>query len=367
MTDTTLQTSLPVKRVWPGMALFIAALIIAPWLAGAVGGNYWVRVFDFALLYIMLALGLNIVVGFTGLLDMGFIAFYAVGAYLTALLASPHLTEAFPALLAWFPDGLHASVALLLPLAALVAAICGILLGAPTLRLRGDYLAIVTLGFGEIIRVLMRNLDRPVNITNGAKGISGVDTLSLFGLKFSGMHSWFGVKFSSLYLWYYLFAIIIVAIIFLCVRLQDSRVGRAWHAIREDEDVARAMGINVRNFKLLAFALGASFGGVAGALFASFQGFVSPESFTLQESIVVLAMVVLGGMGHIPGVILGAVLLCALPEFLRSQAAPVQQALFGAVIVDPEVLRQLFYGLALVLVMLYRPGGLWPAGKEKQV
>lgn len=344
-----------------GIILLVAGLLLAPWLASAAGGNYWVRVIDFTLLYIMLALGLNIVVGFTGLLDMGFIAFYAVGAYLAALLASPHLLDAFPVLQGYFSDGLHVSYGVLIPLAAFIAGICGILLGAPTLRLRGDYLAIVTLGFGEIIRILMRNLDRPVNITNGAKGISGIDSLSLFGLEFRGVYHLLGVKIPALYLWYYLFAALIVAIVFICIRLQRSRVGRAWHAIREDEDVARAMGINVRNFKLLAFAMGASFGGVAGVMFASFQGFVSPESFTLQESIVVLAMVVLGGIGHVPGVILGAVMLSALPELLRSQAVPVQEALFGTVLVDPEILRQLFYGLALVLVMIFRPGGVWPA------
>jgi branched-chain amino acid transport system permease protein len=187
----------------------------------------------------------------------------------------------------------------------------------PTLKLRGDYLAIVTLGFGEIIRILMRNLDRPVNITNGAKGITGVDTLNLFGLKFSGVYHWFGFV-PALWLWYYLLMLVIVAIIFVCLRLQHSRIGRAWHAIREDEDVARAMGINVRNYKLLAFAMGASFGGVAGALFGAFQGFVSPESFTLQESIAVLAMVVLGEWDTFR-VILGAVLLTALPELLRSR------------------------------------------------
>jgi len=348
-------------RLNVGILLLVAGLLLAPWLASAAGGNYWVRVIDFTLLYIMLALGLNIVVGFTGLLDMGFIAFYAVGAYLAALLASPHLLDAFPVLQGYFSDGLHVSYGVLIPLAAFIAGICGILLGAPTLRLRGDYLAIVTLGFGEIIRILMRNLDRPVNITNGAKGISGIDSLSLFGLEFRGVYHLLGVKIPALYLWYYLFATLIVAIVFICIRLQRSRVGRAWHAIREDEDVARAMGINVRNFKLLAFAMGASFGGVAGVMFASFQGFVSPESFTLQESIVVLAMVVLGGIGHVPGVILGAVMLSALPELLRSQAVPVQEALFGTVLVDPEILRQLFYGLALVLVMIFRPGGVWPA------
>ena len=258
------QTDSP-GRARLGVALFMLGLLLAPWVAGAAGGNYWVRVIDFALLYLMLALGLNIVVGLTGLLDMGFIAFYAVGAYLTALLSSPHLTEQFPILLQWFPDGLHLSILLLIPLAAILAALCGILLGAPTLRLRGDYLAIVTLGFGEIVRILMRNLDRPLNITNGPKGISGIDPVSLFGLKFSGMHQWFGFRFSSLYLYYYLFAALLLLILFICLRLQHSRVGRAWTAIREDEDAARAMGINTRNFKLLAFAIGATFGGIAGA------------------------------------------------------------------------------------------------------
>ncbi len=349
------------RRARLGLTLFILALLLAPWVAGAAGGNYWVRVVDFALLYLMLALGLNIVVGMTGLLDMGFIAFYAVGAYLAALLSSPHLTQQFPLLLQWFPDGLHLSMLWLIPLAALLAAACGILLGAPTLRLRGDYLAIVTLGFGEIVRILMRNLDRPVNLTNGPKGISGIDPVSLFGLKFSGMHEWFGVRFSGLHLYYYLFAALLLAILFISLRLQNSRSGRAWTAIREDEIAAKAMGINTRNVKLLAFAMGASFGGLSGAMFGSFQGFVSPESFTLPESIVVLACVVLGGMGHIPGVILGAVLLAVLPEFLRSSMGPLQQALFGQVLIDPEIIRQLFYGLALILVMLYRPAGLWPA------
>ncbi len=350
-----------------GIVLMGAALILAPWLIGAAGGNYWVRVVDFALLYLMLALGLNIVVGFTGLLDMGFIAFYAVGAYLTALLSSPHLITQFPLLAAWFPQGMHVSILIIIPLAIVISAGCGILLGIPVLRLRGDYLAIVTLGFGEIIRILMRNLDRPINITNGPKGITGIDPVTLFGVRFSGMVELFGTRFSALYLYYYLFAALLVLIVFICVRLQHSRTGRAWQAIREDEDAARAMGINIRNYKLLAFAIGATFGGIAGALFAAFQSFVSPESFTLQESIAVLAMVVLGGMGHIPGVILGVLLLAALPEFLRSTTGPVQQALLGEVVVDPEIIRQLFYGLALILVMLYRPAGLWPARHARRI
>ena len=347
--------------------LLLSGMVIIPWLIAIPGGNYWLRVVDNTLLYIMLALGLNIVVGFTGLLDMGFIAFYAVGAYLTALLASPQLLTAFPALVAVFPHGVHTSFLLLIPLAAAVAAVCGILLGAPTLRLRGDYLAIVTLGFGEIIRILMRNLDRPVNITNGAKGISDIDSFGLGDVRFTGFFHLAGYRLTSLYLWYYLLAALIICIFFICLRLRSSRVGRVWHAICEDEDAARAMGINTRNFKLLAFAMGASFGGIAGVMFASFQGFVSPESFSLQESISVLAMVVLGGIGHVPGVILGAVLLSVLPEILRTVAVPLQQAIFGSVVIDPEVLRQLFYGLALLLVMIFRPHGLWPASNTGSV
>jgi len=352
------------KRAHLGLLLFTLALLLAPWVVGHAGGNTWVRTLDFALLYIMLALGLNIVVGYAGLLDMGFIAFYAVGAYLAALLSSPHLLLQFPALAALLPEGLHTSIWLILPLAALLAAGCGVVLGAPTLRLRGDYLAIVTLGFGEIIRILLRNLDRPVNLTNGPKGISSVDPVNLLGLNLARTQEIFGLRLPSVYLYYYLFAALVLLILFACLRLQDSRIGRAWMAIREDEDAAQAMGVNTRRLKLLAFAIGAAFGGLSGALFASFQGFVSPESFTLNESIAVLAMVVLGGMGHVPGVILGCVLLAALPEALRATMGPLQQALFGQVLLDPEIIRQLFYGLALILVMLYRPAGLWPARHE---
>jgi branched-chain amino acid transport system permease protein len=349
------------KRASFGLLLFALALVLVPWVVGHAGGNSWVRTLDFALLYIMLALGLNIVVGYAGLLDMGFIAFYAVGAYLAALLSSPHLLLQFPALAAALPEGMHTSIWLILPLAALLAAGCGVVLGAPTLRLRGDYLAIVTLGFGEIIRILLRNLDRPVNLTNGPKGIASVEPVQLLGVNLARTQELFGLRLPSVYLYYYLFAALVLLILFACIRLERSRIGRAWMAIREDEDAAQAMGLNTRRLKLLAFAIGAAFGGVSGALFASFQGFVSPESFSLNESIAVLAMVVLGGMGHIPGVILGCVLLAALPEALRASMGPLQQALFGQVLVDPEIIRQLFYGLALILAMLYRPSGLWPA------
>jgi branched-chain amino acid transport system permease protein len=308
----------------------------------------WVRVIDFALLYAMLALGLNIVVGFAGLLDLGYIAFYAVGAYSYALLASPHF-------------GLHLPFWVLLPLGALVAAIFGVLLGAPTLRLRGDYLAIVTLGFGEIIRIFLNNLNAPVNITNGPQGVNRIDPLQIGPYTLGRGNEIAGIEFPPTHLHYYLFLALLLLVVFVCVRLQDSRVGRAWIAIREDEIAAQAMGINTRNIKLLAFAMGATFGGVAGGLFSAFQGFVSPESFGLMESITVLCMVVLGGMGHVAGVVLGALLLATLPEVLRHAAAPVQQQLFGQVIVDPEALRMLLFGLALILVMLLRPAGLWPS------
>ncbi len=358
---TILQNRMNQHKPWLGVTLFALAIIFAPFMVGYLGGNYWVRVLDFALLYVMLALGLNIVVGFAGLLDLGYIAFYAVGAYMVALLSSPHLTEQFPLIASIFPGGLHLPIWVILPLGAILAALFGIILGAPTLKLRGDYLAIVTLGFGEIIRIFMNNLDRPINITNGPKGIKAIDPVSIFGVNLSTKLDIFGFSIAPVYMSYYLFALLALGIVFVTLRLQRSRIGRAWVAIREDEIAARAMGINTRNIKLLAFAMGASFGGVAGAMFASFQGFVSPESFTLWESIVVLAMVVLGGMGHVPGVILGAVLLSALPEFLRATIEPLQMAVFGKVVLEAEVVRQLLYGLAMILIMLYRPSGLWPS------
>jgi branched-chain amino acid transport system permease protein len=343
-------------------AVVIALLVaVAPFAIGAAGGNYWVRVLDFAMLYVMLALGLNVVVGFAGLLDLGYIAFYAVGAYTAALLTSPHLTDNFQWIANLFPNGLHTPYWLVVPLAMGVAALFGILLGAPTLRLRGDYLAIVTLGFGEIVRIFMNNLDRPVNITNGPQGITGVAPLHVAGADLSKSHTLFGHEFNSVYFYYYVFVLCALFVIWVCTRLQHSRIGRAWAAIREDEIAAKAMGINTRNVKLLAFAMGASFGGLSGSMFGAFQGFVSPESFTYWESVVVLACVVLGGMGHIPGVILGAVLLAVFPEALRVTMGPLQDWLFGHTVVDPSVIRQALYGLAMVVIMLYRSEGLWPA------
>jgi len=324
-------------------------------------GNFWVRIADTALLYVLLALGLNIVVGFAGLLDLGFVAFFAIGAYLYGLLASPHLAEAFPWIAAMWPEGLHISIWEVIPLGAIVAGVFGILLGAPTLKLRGDYLAIVTLGFGEIIRVFLNNLDQPVNITNGPKGLGQIDSVSLFGLdlgKRLEVTETFDI--SSVTLYYYLFLALVVLSVVICHRLELSRIGRAWMAVREDEIAAKAMGINTRNMKLLAFGMGATFGGVSGTMFAAFQGFVSPESFSLMESIMIVAMVVLGGIGHLPGVILGAVLLSALPEVLRwvSGVMDLQSVTGGRL--DPAILRQLLIALAMIIVMLLRPRGLWP-------
>jgi branched-chain amino acid transport system permease protein len=335
-----------------------AALLLLPVLLQGMG-DHWVRIADTCLLYIMMALGMNIVVGYAGLLDLGYVAFYAVGAYLFALLASPHLTEQFAWIAAMVPAGLHTPWWVTIPLAAVLAAFFGTLLGAPTLKLRGDYLAIVTLGFGEIARIFINNLGHPVNITNGARGMGQIDSVSFLGLNLGKPLALGGYTVSSVTLYYYLFLALTLLTVFVCYRLQDSRIGRAWMAIRDDEVAAEAMGINTRNMKLLAFAMGASFGGVAGAMFASFQGYVSPESFSLQESVMIVAMVVFGGMGHIPGVILGAVLLTALPEMLRYVVGPLQEMTDGRL--DAGILRQLLIALAMISAMLLRPHGLWPA------
>ncbi|MBI2772119.1 MAG: ABC transporter ATP-binding protein [Burkholderiales bacterium] len=348
------------------MAVGALFLIILPLVLQS-GGNAWVRIADTALIYVLLALGLNIVVGYAGLLDLGYVAFYAIGAYMFGLLASPHLTDTFPAVAALFPNGLHMPLWVVIPAGALLAGLFGVLLGAPTLKLRGDYLAIVTLGFGEIIRVFLNNLDHPVNITNGPKGLNQIDAIHFWGLNLGKPLTVGGFEIASVSLYYYLFLALVVGSVIICHRLELSRIGRAWMAIREDEIAAKAMGINTRNMKLLAFGMGATFGGVAGSMFGAFQGFVSPESFSLMESVMIVAMVVLGGIGHLPGVILGAVLLSALPEVLRYVAGPLQAMTGGRL--DSAILRQLLIALAMIVVMLMRPRGLWPApdhGKSLQ-
>jgi branched-chain amino acid transport system permease protein len=382
----TFDTANKPRQAWASMAVLLAVVLVFPFVASQFG-NSWVRILDMALLYIMLALGLNIVVGFAGLLDLGYIAFFAVGAYLTGLFASPQFAALLESVVNYSPalgdslvalfgetirtEGIHLSVWAIVPLAAIVAGLFGALLGAPTLKLRGDYLAIVTLGFGEIIRIFMNNLNDPINFTNGPQGINLIDPIRIFGVSLAGEAGsratvyigGFGMPSVNAY--YFLFLLLCIVTIFMTSRLQHSRLGRAWVAIREDEIAAKAMGINTRNVKLLAFSMGACFGGVAGAMFAAFQGFVSPESFSLTESIAVLAMVVLGGIGHIPGVVMGGVLLAALPEVLRHVVEPAQQALFGKIVIEAEVLRQLLYGLAMVVIMLYRPAGLWPSPRKE--
>lgn len=269
-------------------------------------------------LYVMLALGLNVVVGFAGLLDLGYIAFYAIGAYLYSFLASPQF-------------GLHWPLLAILPLAAIVAGIFGISFGAPTLRLRGDYLAIVTLGFGEIVQLVANN-DMP--LTQGPQGIYNIDQPTLFGYHLTSNTGY-----------YYLLVVLIGIVITAVTRLRASRIGRSWLAIREDEEAARASGINTTRMKLLAFMIGAMIAGLAGPIFAANEAFVSPVSFSLDQSILVLSMVVLGGMGSIPGVIVGAGILVIVPEILRSYAA----------------YRFVVVGLIMVVMMILRPGGLIPS------
>lgn len=224
----------------------------------------------------------------------------------------------------------------------------------------------MTLGFGEIIRIFMNNLDAPVNITNGPQGINRIDTIKIGEWALGRPETILGFRITGPEKYYYVLMALVLLIIFICIRLQNSRVGRAWEAVREDEIAAKAMGINTRTIKLMAFGMGASFGGAAGCLFASMQGFVSPESFGLSESIAILCMVVLGGMGHVPGVVAGALLLSIFPEVLRNVVVPIQQTLFGEVLVDPDAIRMLLFGVALVAVMIFRPEGLWPSQVRKR-
>ncbi len=299
-----------------------AALLLAALAAPIVAPNeYVVSVLARVCLYAMLALGLNIVVGFAGLLDIGYVAFFGIGSYVYAFLASTHF-------------GIHLPTLLILPVIIGVAAIAGIVIGGPTLRLRGDYLAIVTLGFGEITYLLLLNLDRPIDITGGPNGIISIDPPSLLGLVASrNVH------------YYYLFLAVLLLVLLIAVRLRDSQIGWAWQAIREDELAAEAMGVNTTVAKLQAFVIGASFAGVAGGLLASWQRSVFPDNFLLQESINILAMVILGGMGNVLGVILGAGIIVVLPEAFRELA----------------LYRLLAFGLLLMVLMIFRPQGLWPA------
>jgi len=345
--------SLPKSARWSIGAIIIAACYFTPywpdvpvlgWIVDTPGTSFENVLTDQIMMFILVALGLNVVVGFAGLLDLGYVGFYAVGAYTTAVMTSGQFSWPWIAAM---------------PLSILMAMIAGVVLGTPTLRLRGDYLAIVTLGFGEIIRVFMNNLDHPVNITNGPKGLSQIDPISIFGVNLGQKLMIGDFEIASVSLYYYLFLSLVLVTILISHRLEVSRIGRAWMAIREDEVAAKAMGLNTRNLKLLAFGMGATFGGVSGAMFAGFQGFISPESFSLMESVMIVAMVVLGGLGYLPGVILGAILLSALPEVLRYVAGPLQEMTGGRL--DAAILRQLLVALAMIVIMLMRPRGLWPS------
>jgi branched-chain amino acid transport system permease protein len=326
--------------------------------------SYYLEVATQVGIFVALALGLNIVVGLAGLLDLGYVAFFAVGAYSWAIVGSPHANvilggESFPLAGWWFYVFLFVGLA--------TAATTGILLGLPVLRLHGDYLAIVTLGFGEVIRVLANNLDKPINFTNGPKGITPI----------SRPPTPFGMPYGEFF--YFLALLIVVAVIIVNRRLEDSHVGRAWEAIREDELAARAMGVNLVRMKLMAFACGASFAGVMGVLFSAKQVFINPESFTFLESIGVLAMVILGGMGSIPGAIVGATVVTVLNlQVLKGFSLWLNELKNAGVTVlgysladlptqfEPAKYERMVFGIILVLMMIFRPQGIFPARRRQR-
>lgn len=316
-----LQERLGPKAVWVIIGVVVIGVIILPMISFPQRA-YWVRVIGFTGLYIILGLGLNVVVGFAGLLDLGYVAFYAIGAYTYGLLASGQF-------------GIHISFWIVLPLAAILAALSGVLLGIPVLRMRGDYLAIVTLGFGEIIRILLNNLR---GLTNGSQGIVGVDDPVFFGIEMtSGTH------------FYYMIFIVLPLVVFLVTRLNHSRLGRTWIALREDEDVAEMMGINTTAAKLYAFGTGAFIGGLGGAIFAAWQGSIFPGNFNLMVSINVICLIIIGGIGSIPGVIIGSVALITLPDILRQFSD----------------YRMLLFGFLLIVMMIARPEGFIPSRRRK--
>jgi branched-chain amino acid transport system permease protein len=325
-----------------GFAIFYPAIIIAT--AGWGGALKWVDNFGIQILiYVMLGWGLNIVVGLAGLLDLGYVAFYAVGAYAYALLAKEF--------------GL--SFWILLPLAGIMSSFWGVLLGFPVLRLRGDYLAIVTLAFGEIVRIVLINF---VDLTNGYAGISGIPRPSFFGIPFNaddnGFAAVFGLEFSPIYRTFFLYYLILALAFltaFVTVRLRRLPVGRAWEALREDEIACRSLGINTTHTKLTAFGIGAMFAGFAGSFFAARQGFISPESFTFLESATILSIVVLGGMGSQIGVAIAAIVMIGGTEIMRELSFLNQ--IFGASF-DPTQYRMLIFGFGMVLIMVLRPRGL---------
>ena len=343
-----------------GLIFLFAYPMLSLALVGPAGSIKWIDNFGIQILiYVMLGWGLNIVVGLAGLLDLGYVAFYAVGAYSYALLASNDVVKDFMAEMIgpWFWPAW--GFWLCLPVAGILAAFWGIILGFPVLRLRGDYLAIVTLAFGEIIRLVLINR---VDVTGGYAGISGIPRPSFFGLPFNASDEGFaatvGIEFSPLHRTIFLFYLILVLALItnaVTIRLRRLPVGRAWEALREDEIACRSLGINTTNTKLTAFAIGAGFGGFAGAFFAARQNFISPESFTFLESAVILAIVVLGGMGSQIGVAIAAIAMIGGTELLRE--LDWLKRIFGADF-DPTQYRMLLFGLAMVIIMIWRPRGL---------
>ena len=318
----------------------LALLIVAAFLVPVFGSRGAVNIATLALIYVMLGLSLNIVVGYAGLLDLGHVAFYAVGAYCYAILAQHGV-------------GFWTT----LPIAALLTGTLGLLLGFPVLRLRGDYLAIVTLGFGEIIRILLNNLD---SLTNGPKGINNIPKPGLFNIVFTRkggagetpFHELVGIPFSTEQRGIFLYLIILglcLLTLWVINRLLRMPIGRAWEALREDEIACRSLGVNTTGIKLSAFAIGAAFAGLAGAFYAAFQGSVTPDSFTFWESAIMLAIVVLGGMGSQTGVILAALALTIIPEIAR----------------EFSQYRMIIFGAVMVLMMIWRPQGLIPAQRPK--
>jgi branched-chain amino acid transport system permease protein len=361
---TTAQSALMLKIEKYGLPLVVGFLLAYPLVvlitAGPAGAIKWIDNFGIQILiYIMLGWGLNIVVGLAGLLDLGYVAFYAVGAYSYALLATAAPVHAFMA--QWVGEGFWSAWAfwICLPVAGILAAFWGILLGFPVLRLRGDYLAIVTLAFGEIIRLVLINW---VAFSGGYAGLSGIPRPSFFGIPFNasdtGFAAVFGLEFSPIYRTIFLFYVILALALLtaaVSMRLRRLPVGRAWEALREDEIACRSLGINTLNTKLTAFALGAMFGGFAGAFFAARQGFISPESFVFHESAQILAIVVLGGMGSLVGVVIASIFLVGGVELLRE--LEFLKAVFGEGF-DPTHYRMLLFGLTMVLMMLWKPRGL---------
>lgn len=321
----------PKKSKFIRLALYlagVAALLAFPALLAGTSWSFLIRILGIVGIYGMLALGVNLVLGYVGLLDLGFMAFYAIGAYTTALLS----------LRGW-------SFWVCLPLSVVVAMGFRLLLGAPVLRLRGDYLAIVTLGFGEITRIVLNNWD---SLTNGPRGVSLLASTDV------GTISFFGASLHTNAHFFYLICACLALCLLVCHRLDRSRIGRAWLAIRENEIAAGAMGVDVTKSKTLAFVLSAGFAGVAGSIFARWENFVTPESFTFWESALLVAMVVLGGMGSLPGVLLGVLMIVGLPEVLRAD-------LFRQVGLSNMVnYRYLIFGAVLVAMAIFRPQGIWP-------